>query len=682
MKNILITKVFLLINGLLLSFLVVLAALSYQSYMANTLLIKMLHYKEDVYDLAIDYRESIEEQNNSVRAFIATGNEMYERRAIEIKMIRDGELAGESGYAISLTNRKNKFKFTSVEEQKIIESDEAYYKCLDIQMQAINATKGYFNDGFGNYTLKQTADPQFANQLIYSDEYEELCSDALEPIDEFMKLIEERIEEELTEQQEKNELLNKFKEMITIIVIALIIISFIIVRNKVILPIKQLRNYSEQIVNGDFSTEITKRFNDEVGALIDAFRRLTVGLKEKSDFVSHIGNGNYDFKFTPSSDKDIMGKNLLVMRRNLILTREVEEKRKDEDAQRRWTTEGLAKFADILRKDTDNIKKLSQNIIINLVKYLKANQGGLFIVTTQKLKSDKIVEQVACYAYDRLRKEKRILDADEGLIGRVLFEKKTIYLTEIPDNYLTITSGLGYASPKTLILVPLKLNNEVLGVVELASFKEFTQIEIEFVERVGESIASTITTTKINERTAKLLMESREQAEVLAAQEEEMRQNIEELQATQEAFDIKEQQNTSEIERLNKENADIQNKFYVSKQKINSLLNAIGSNLLVAELNNNWKIVLLNNAYIELFGADAVSNFQGKSFAHLLHRENQISDDEFNSYLNELSKGTEIRKQIRLQIGEKEILTTSVFCPVFDSNSRLHSITLVSFYTE
>ena len=72
-------------------------------------------------------------------------------------------------------------------------------------------------------------------------------------------------------------------------------------------------------------------------------------------------------------------------------------------------------------------------------------------------------------------------------------KKKEYFITEIPEDYLTITSGLGDAPPRSILIVPLKLEDEILGVVELASFNIFNPHEIEFVEKIGQTIASTIT---------------------------------------------------------------------------------------------------------------------------------------------------------------------------------------------
>ena len=83
-------------------------------------------------------------------------------------------------------------------------------------------------------------------------------------------------------------------------------------------------------------------------------------------------------------------------------------------------------------------------------------------------------------------------------MGQAYLEKDIIFLTEVPKDYVTITSGLGGATPRCILIAPLKVNEEVLGAIELVSFKVFEPHEIEFIKKVAESIASTVTSIKIN----------------------------------------------------------------------------------------------------------------------------------------------------------------------------------------
>lgn len=212
------------------------------------------------------------------------------------------------------------------------------------------------------------------------------------------------------------------------------------------------------------------------------------------------------------------------------------ETNKEEERRRNWATEGLARIAEILRNSNDD--NLFDQLVTGLVKYLKINQGGLFIAEANEEGQDEKTKVSltlrACYAYDRKKYVEQTFLPGQGLIGQVYLEKDYIYLKEVPNDYIRITSGLGGANPTSIIVMPLILNENIEGVLELASFNEFAPHEIQFLQKACESMASYIHNNRINRQTRQLLEESMRNAEQLRAQEEEMRQNQEELIATQE----------------------------------------------------------------------------------------------------------------------------------------------------
>jgi GAF domain-containing protein len=118
---------------------------------------------------------------------------------------------------------------------------------------------------------------------------------------------------------------------------------------------------------------------------------------------------------------------------------------------------------------------------------------------------------IACYAYDRKKFFHKRMEMGEGLVGQCILDSDSIYMDEVPDNYVNITSGLGFANPQMILLVPLKVNDKILGVIELASFKTLQPYHIKFIETLAESLASVIANIKINEHTQILLQESRKQ---------------------------------------------------------------------------------------------------------------------------------------------------------------------------
>jgi len=298
-------------------------------------------------------------------------------------------------------------------------------------------------------------------------------------------------------------------------------------------PVNKILAHVNLLGKGEQPKQLKIKMQDEFGSIQKSLNILTESLTKTSEFSNEIGNGNFDTSFAPMSENDILGNSLIQMRDSLKAAKTEEENRRTEDERRAWAANGIAKFGDIMRQSGSSLKELSYSIMSNLIDYLDAVQGALFVLNDET-DDDPYYELISAIAYGRNKFMKKEIRIGQGLVGRVAYEKKTIYLKEIPDNYVSISSGLGTSNPKTILLVPVKLENNVNGVIELISFKEFATHQIDFIEKVAENIASFIASIKINEKTAALLTDSQHKSEELAAQEEEMRQNMEELQATQE----------------------------------------------------------------------------------------------------------------------------------------------------
>ena len=262
-------------------------------------------------------------------------------------------------------------------------------------------------------------------------------------------------------------------------------------------------------------------------------------VQKLTGFIEAISSGNYSFDLNNSEEQDELNGTLTIMRDRL-------KKNAEEDQHRNWTSAGLAQAGEILR--LSNAQELYDSIIKFVVKYTNSNQGGLFVLADDE--QEKQLELVACYAYERKKFLARKVGIGQGLIGQCFLEKEKILLVEIPPDYVNITSGLGAANPSCLLIVPLKTNDVVYGVLELASFKEYKEYEIDWVERLTESIASTVASVKANENMKVLLEQTQQQAEEMKSQEEEMRQNMEELSATQEEMMRKEREYINRINEL------------------------------------------------------------------------------------------------------------------------------------
>ena len=299
--------------------------------------------------------------------------------------------------------------------------------------------------------------------------------------------------------------------------------------------VSTVTDFIRKLSLGNINTCIDKPENsDEIGMMMIELNRLNEGLKHTANFAQNIGEGNFDAEFRTLSKDDVLGNSLIEMREKLQIAAKEQQIRAKEEEQRAWGTAGLAKFSEILRKDNDNLENMSFNIISNLVKYLDINQGGIFLLNDDENQAERVLEMKACYAFSRKKMAEGEILPGEGLVGACFVEGKTIYMTEVPDRYITITSGLGEANPSAILISPLKVNDDVFGVIELASFREFEPYQIDFVEKICESIAATIAAVRVNIRTNSLLEQTKSQTEEMFKQGEELRQNMEEMRATQE----------------------------------------------------------------------------------------------------------------------------------------------------
>jgi methyl-accepting chemotaxis protein len=395
------------------------------------------------------------------------------------------------------------------------------------------------NDAFVEYIMVKPGQEKIFEKLSYSRLFRPLNWVISSGI--YTDVIEERVGDQATATADQIKRTALLFLIVSLIMIAIGVFLSIRFSDGFVSIIMTVRDRLQDLSQGKITQHIKSVRDDELGDMTSSLNDLMKGINHYSNFAKEIGNDQLDSEFEPLSGDDILGNELLKMRNNL-------SKNRKESGIRNWATEGVAKFADILRSDND-IKSLSTKIIINYVKYLKANQGSLYLLMEEEGQSP-YLELMATYAYDRQKYLEKRISVDFGLNGQCVKERATIHLQELPQDYINITSGLGLALPDSLLIVPLKFNENIYGVIEIASFKKFDDYEIEFAEKLCEDIASTISSVRTNERTRMLLDESEQMAESMRSQEEELRQNQEELQATQEEMKRRQDELEEENTRL------------------------------------------------------------------------------------------------------------------------------------
>ncbi len=437
---------------------------------------------------------------------------------------------------------------------------------------------------------------------------------------------------------------------IIVVIIFFVIWIFVFIKN-LFSPLNKISKILDLVAIGNFTNEIKEGRKDEIGTIYSSLERVMTNLKKVTNVSAEIGKGNLAVKYELANDKDELGKAIVGMRDSLILAGNIQKKSQEEESQRNWATNGMAKFGDILRQNTNQVGVLADSIIKNLVQYLDANQGGLFILNNQDNKNITL-DLISAYAYEHKKTLEASIPIGEGLIGSCAIEKKTIYITDVPDSYINLATGLGEANPTSILIVPLRIDEDIYGIVELASFNEIHKFQIEFMEKIGESIASTLSTVKINETTALLLEESQQQSEKLASQEEEMRQNLEEMQATQE------ESNRREAE-------------------ISGIIGAINNVSLVSEFDMEGNFININDKFMTLLGANSKGEIIGRNHKEFYGIAKNV--EEYEEFRNKIRSGQTITIKNKVDtIQNESIWLNETYSSILDADGNIVKVINIS----
>ncbi len=451
-------------------------------------------------------------------------------------------------------------------------------------------------------------------------------------------------------EQIKAEAQKSFNVSVKVGILGLIILTIVIwiISINISWPLQRTTKILKRLAKGqiELSKKLKIRSKDELGEMANSVNTLIEGLHSTSVFAEQIGQGILDADFKQLGENNKLGSSILNMRNSLVNAKKEEQNRKTFEENINWASEGLTLFAKILREDNDNINKLSYNIISNLINYMRANEGGLYI-RNDKDKNDIHFELIAHSGFLKEKFSKKRINIGEDMVGQCVQEELTIYINDTPDDYISISSGIGGTKPQSILIVPLKLNYEIYGVIELESFSNIEKFEIEFVEKLGEIIASTIANVKTSIRTNELLGQSKLQADELASQEEEMRQNMEEMQATQEEATKRE-------------------------SEMSGILEAIDRVSLIAEYDIKGKIIKINDGFVKLFELPKDQIIGKKQGAF------EIKDDktreEFQQFWKDLKSGIRRQKDQYIDANGKDIWLFEEYIPILDMEKKPYKV--------
>lgn len=309
--------------------------------------------------------------------------------------------------------------------------------------------------------------------------------------------------------------------------------------------VKDLQRVMETLAAGKFPQPLAIQSSEEIGQTKRAFNQLLDRLKAATQFANALGTGNLDARYTDQFADDILARSLVTMQTQLA------------SAQRRntianWINAGVAGLNDVLHHESD-MSVQGDQLLKFVVQYIGANQGALYLLETEN--SDAYLYRVATYAYNKKKYIAHRIESGQGLVSQCVLEKAPIILTEVPGDYVRITSGLGEATPRFVALFPLTSHGTVMGVLELASFHIFTPEQRQFLERISENIGTSLSNRRTTAETSRLLAEAQQQAQRLLSQEEAIREQAELSQGMR--------------EQMQREKEALENEILLLKAKLN-----------------------------------------------------------------------------------------------------------------
>ena len=243
------------------------------------------------------------------------------------------------------------------------------------------------------------------------------------------------------------------------------------------------------------------------------------------------------------------------------------------DRDNRWFNETMTQLGAVINKNTKDLYQLSRELLSEIISKIGVDLGALYVLNDQD-KKDLYFELVGNYGLDESRIKTRF-EINDGYIDAVFKEKTTLVIDNLPDNYVTLQSGLGETPMKYLLMIPLVQDKNLNGIIELASTHKIPEFKVDLLQKLADNLAASIEIMKINERMKEMYEELNVHTEEVNAQKEEMQQNLEEMAATQEEMErIREQEEikTKQIKKQEKTHNQLKSEHEMLRDKYENLL--------------------------------------------------------------------------------------------------------------
>lgn len=315
-----------------------------------------------------------------------------------------------------------------------------------------------------------------------------------------------------------------------------------------------------------------------------------------------------------------------------------------------WINKGIAKITEILRSKYDNPTLHSDELISTLVGFLDLPIGAIYMV------DNKNITMLSAFAYGKKKRMKKRLIFGEGVVGTAASERRSLIMTNIPQDYFEIVSAFGSTKPRSILVSPIKLNEEVYGVIELASLQKFKPEVVDFVEEICKTIAYSFAISKIYSETL-----------------------------------IKVDNLDLEINQLQTENASLLNDYSELNESYRQVTQKLSDNILVmqsiddtamiVDVDLDGNIIEYNVGFDRFFQSVGIHNFS-HNFREYLAEINISDGFDIDEIWRDLKTGIKFFGIQKSMMFEKQFILHQFFIPVQNDEGKVMSIKIIMFNSE
>ncbi|MCF6777027.1 response regulator [Thiotrichales bacterium 19X7-9] len=335
-------------------------------------------------------------------------------------------------------------------------------------------------------------------------------------------------------------------------------------------PVAKLKTFAEAIAVGNTNIQIDASNSGEFGELYPSFIKLVENNKQLSNIANSLGKGEFDTQIEARSKDDTLSYALINMRDNL-------QSLNNENKQQVWIKTQISNIIQKAQSILD-IQMLAQQVISDLSENLNAGFGAFYLINLEdendKHKANAKLTLVASYGYEQRKQVTNHFNFGEGLVGQCAFEKRPILLTEVPNDYIKISSGLGNHAALNIMVLPIIHQNQVLGVIEVASFHLLADKEQIILKEVSTHLATIISNVISHNKTQSLLNKSQSMNEELQSQQQALAKSNQALEKQTQALKQSEEELRSQSEELRVMNEELEEKTERLEQQKKELENA------------------------------------------------------------------------------------------------------------